>query len=743
MVPVHLDALHCPRDRVVVQPMADFSRLPFSDGTRDVNPDVAPISEEIVARPFQDEALLLRAGLHLHWALPDALTRGRHRPLADGKGYRTSFPAVPNRWLVRRNLAPGSAVSLPPRAWVVESDYLYPDGMGDQWGVAVPFRPVPQRGRHRPFRFLGRAVPLELWQHSDPSAEYVQTLTAVGFEMADGSGYSDPAFAAFYPNCRSVFGFYDGEVGAEIPAGLRYDLLGWYRDANRDFLSTTLAQAQPEANGAEGLRAVLEQDASWTLTLDAGQEFPQQMACYARLSFEPPGASEPAEPTVVALGNTATEALSAAVGARLDDERRFDIEEQLEGIQLAPRIEHRQVDIGAKFREARHGKGFTAHRGDSLWSIRLVTASPGAAPADVAVSQQQASVPLSPKLAQLLDALNQAQRRLDRAAAEVESLRRQLFADWYKYLLCAYPPEDSGDDYPDIDEVRAFVDGKSLAQLRERASALEAGPGTLQAELASAFARVRSALDALNNQQPLTGTKTRYELTPLVGPRFWQPTDPVVLLSGDDARPTERHGQDGRLRDDGLLSCYPAPIGSIQDLLPGELQVLATLLDELQRRETEQPGGQGAGSVAFRGSDGQPWNPFLLEWEVELFPLRGQGNIYPEADSYEPDFITRNYTLGEHDPDMTLVGEQGALAGAATVYSGASFLTPHAGEQLTRCLAEYLRKEVLPGFKTAPEGRSAGDDPGPVIADLQAWYEQTNAGTPEARAADRGGLRTP
>ena len=44
-------------------------------------------------------------------------------------------------------------------------------------------------------------------------------------------------------------------------------------------------------------------------------------------------------------------------------------------------------------------------------------------------------------------------------------MRRQLYSDWYKYMLSAYPPEESRDDYPDSDEVRSFVERKVLAPL--------------------------------------------------------------------------------------------------------------------------------------------------------------------------------------------------------------------------------------------------------------------------------------
>lgn len=106
MVPIHLDALYLKQDRSVVEPMADFSHLPYFDGKRDINPDVANLSEEILSQPFQDRSLQLKAGVHLHWALPDALTRGYQQKKARGPDDERAiiFPAVPNRWLVTRTV---------------------------------------------------------------------------------------------------------------------------------------------------------------------------------------------------------------------------------------------------------------------------------------------------------------------------------------------------------------------------------------------------------------------------------------------------------------------------------------------------------------------------------------------------------------------------------------------------------------------------------------------------------------
>jgi hypothetical protein len=181
VVPVHLDALCLADDLDVRGPDNDFTRLPYRDTATglDRNEDFPCLSEIMARTPFQDEDFRLRAGVHLHWALPDGLTRMVQR--ADGA---TAVPAVSNRWLVTR-----SRDGRVEGERVVESDYLSDDNP-----AAIPY-PVPGPGR--PYRRLGRKLPLDAWSRSTDSSRYLPELTAVG--------YGEPTFASPAPThhgCR-------------------------------------------------------------------------------------------------------------------------------------------------------------------------------------------------------------------------------------------------------------------------------------------------------------------------------------------------------------------------------------------------------------------------------------------------------------------------------------------------------------------------------------------------------------
>ncbi len=259
VVPIHLDALYLPQSQYVTEPMVDFTQVPYFAPVlgRDINPETPYLSEAIVSQPFQDQSLKLKAGIHLHWSLPDALTNAQH------KDDVTVFPTVPNRWLVTRSRQI-DRVFVVDRQWVVESDFLSEDNPGS---ISYPYIADQMEAGSYPFRYLGRRIPLESWQATTSSENYLTQLTAVG--------YGEPTFAAFYPNCHSVFGFYDGGGGTDAPSNLRYDVVGWYGDIDQDVLAIALQSLDPNTSW----QATVEDAFSWTAS--DGDRQPERLVCYA------------------------------------------------------------------------------------------------------------------------------------------------------------------------------------------------------------------------------------------------------------------------------------------------------------------------------------------------------------------------------------------------------------------------------------------------------------------------------
>jgi hypothetical protein len=729
LVPIHLDALSIDSDQPVLEAKADFTRLPYTDGTLDVNGDIAYISEEIVSEPFQDQNLYLKAGIHLHWALPDALTRGAHT--SDG----TNFPEVPNRWLITRRRQNG-ATKITEKQWVVESDYLYPIGAGDDSGaVSYPIVPAPATGC--PFRFLGRKIPLEKWKEKDPQAEYLKSLTAVG--------YGEPTFAAFYPNCHSVFGFHD-DYTSKPPDGLQYEVIGWYSEPGNDCLRKFLDNLTIKPKNNEQWLESIKKEFKWTVSDENMPEFPAQTLCYARLTFKPKTASKDntsdnSNPDI-AVANTGTEALSAYLASKLADANNLksNIEDQLEALSFSSRLNNRQLDVGAKLREARHEKGFSAVSSGTIWSITLRSTADSTAAASAEQANLQAQITLPRHMADDLNNVNRLQQAFDRALEDIESMRRRLFSDWYKYLLCAYPPDDARDSYPNIDEVKNFIEVEAIAPLKQKIDAtgdlklkvdknngniIDASlisPGASASELVVALNSLFDEVARLNDTKSIKKANVAYSLKPTPGARYYQPNDPVVLLAGDVVKPSLRHGHDGRLRDDGLLEC----------------QLLQTNV-EVQRLISENPGAVIAGIDDIEKSDNdnfafvtwteQPWNPFLLEWEAEVFPVENESNLEPQTGAYSTDFIKDNFRLNENDVDFSIPDGKGKATRAANVYSGSSILTPHAGIQLQLQIEAYLKEQLLQDYYAAKKVPSTDRSDfyfTEYLPDIKAWYRANN-----------------
>ena len=752
LVPIHLDALYLQNGTSVAEAMVEFNRLPYFSGERDVNPDIVNLSESIVSQPFQNRNLYLKPGIHLHWALPDALTK----QTVDGE-----FPTVPNRWLITRRQGANS------ESWVVESDYLHPaTNRFQEDSITYPYQSALNSP---PFRYLGRKFTLTEWQNTNSATnqkdEYLQRLTAVG--------YGEPTFAAFYPNCRSVFGFHDPEP--TDTSDLTYDVIGWYsqesdylnqffrnfeksfrEDSKRvnqdsekpptpeDFIneieeelkwrilpssSTSKDQQREKEEQRKARINALKEAFAWQKDLRADSVTPQ-IVCFSRLTFTNASGKPPSETTKISLtvANTGTEALSAYLAETINPSQKEIVEEQLEALQLAETLEQQQLDTGFKFEELRHGAGFNAVSGGLLWKIQLDTAKNQS---NSETTSAQTTLNLPPELAKSLNELNQAQQTYDSAWAKIISRRRQLFSDWYKYMVSTYPPEDSWDTYPDIDDVKAYIQDQGITPLTAQlnqvgtlklfqngSGKLSSASGSAQSQSADLAKKINDLIGKINAhntvvQQEYSGRQEKgeslppppvYSLERTSSARYWEPKEPVVLIVGeggdDTVKASQRHGEDGRLDPDGLLNCHlltlPEQIGKIQEKkfvkeISGQI---LTKLNELQQANSMQ--------IGFATWEKQPWNPILLEWLVELFPVVEGSNKTNETNyNYRHDFITKNYSLKTNAVDLspssplslrTEISNGIKIDTEPNIYSGSSILTPYANSLLQERIEEFLKR---------------------------------------------------
>ena len=178
MVPIQLDALVV---REQGGTWADCAMTAPADNT-------TPEAHTLLAAPFAERAPR-PPGVYLHWALPDALTRG----FGTAADSNVTFPAIPDRWLVVRLSTTEATARRPVTGWVIEAGDKEP-----------------------------KATALDAWTETqDPDRADTpgkQPLTALGL--------GDAGWSAYFDNVENRLGFYDDLTGATGP--LAYLVCGWH-----------------------------------------------------------------------------------------------------------------------------------------------------------------------------------------------------------------------------------------------------------------------------------------------------------------------------------------------------------------------------------------------------------------------------------------------------------------------------------------------------------------------------------
>ncbi|MEZ4466477.1 MAG: hypothetical protein R3F43_19005 [bacterium] len=190
LVPVHVDALLVGGRGTRVADCRLRDPGPLAEG------EPPPVAFDLLPPPFADRQ---RApGVHLHWALPDALAR------LDTSNDPPVIPTAPDRWLVLRL----SAQPNQPGRRLVTGFVLRSDG-----------------------RAVSPPVPLDQWVEPGPAAE---PLTALGG--------GDPAWAGYYDNCLNRLAFHD-DLRDVAPGPLAYLVCGWHADPAQDPLAAIRTRA--------------------------------------------------------------------------------------------------------------------------------------------------------------------------------------------------------------------------------------------------------------------------------------------------------------------------------------------------------------------------------------------------------------------------------------------------------------------------------------------------------------------
>ncbi len=370
------------------------------------------LSDAYVRRPFSYESpYYLGAGVHLHWDLPRALKTGVQAAgpeNAEDESCDLEYPPVPNRWLVTR-IWTAAAKSDTPKTrichWIVESDYLA--SAKEEPATDLPWF-KDDDGKGDLFRYMGRAIKLAdspSWAE-DPAASRFDPLTALG--------YGEPAFTAYYPDCRTVFGFHDRNLEAEgfnhEQDTLSYAVMGWYSDKGADPVALAVQDDRlpdlltqfhwylPEGDpgGAAGLIC-----RGFTYDVDWHKD-----ATLLPNQFDP-------NDVTVAVGNTASEGLATLLKNRKSPGTDGG-EKLLHALQDGHMEALDRLDALAELEKLLHKDTFGTQSGGLLWKIQAVQSGAGT------VTRQK--VPA--EFIESLNQLNSEQAKLNRTQENIETVRR-------------------------------------------------------------------------------------------------------------------------------------------------------------------------------------------------------------------------------------------------------------------------------------------------------------------------------
>ncbi|MFJ7274244.1 hypothetical protein [Kitasatospora sp. NPDC098663] len=659
----------------------------------------------------QEERLEDFRGVHLMWQLPEALTAGHYDPDTE----ETSWPLVPNRWLVVRYFdapdqpAPQSRQDVRAAGWIVHSDYREADYTAADFDGTLPYgtnrylpRELPGEGRE----FLGRHQRLsdaEPW-HEPPRRE--PFLTAVGPGLPD--------FAAYHPYNRDVFSFHDdlsdlqADVDLHPPDNrLSYLVVGWYSENPIDLLQQAISipgLLPPDDTSPEAILAAL----NWALPGGVPQDLERSLYSGTALGitwqyndFQPPSDKPEIADITVAVGHSTAEAAAALAANQTRSAETGD---------LLSALCHGTIDTfdtsegPGDLTESLRTTWFAGRTGGYTWRLADRPAQ-GSQP-----TRRTTGRDATPDW---LQELNARQAQYDRLLAELEHLQ---WRTWSLYWLRTrsivegqHPPQfDTA-----ADAQLSLTDPNSLASrtrtTHEQAATLAAQlpHGTTPEDLEEAIAAY------VADKRLPEGTRLIRDAVPA----FHSPADPVVVVDGagtfeDLTRDTPLPC---RLASDllesvrigaGLVERPTDPakpnLTGLPDVCLALLQEFA-LLDQAVWATATDPGPtalhdaiadpdqNATGRIAeYTAPWRQPWLPLYIQWDLRYVPTpyRSDG-----VDNWEFDGTTYQWK----GTGSTATDESSARR---RFFRGRSFLTPTTRHVVRAQLARYL--------ETYPQASSLG-----------------------------------
>lgn len=583
-----------------------------------LNPSGSLVPTAYIARLKQMEK-----GIHLHWFLPNALSRGEKREGEDG----IAFPLIPNRWQVFRLWRePGDSDSgVKLRCFTLESDALQMNQSVKNGNVKSPSVPYEGPGKQK-HQFLGRSYPSD----SPPKVPvaYLDGLTAVSA--------GNPYYTAYYPDCRNVLGFYDdmgdGKGGYLDHADVTYVVTGWY------------SQGDP----LESVRSWAEYETVWKWQVPKSFEPGHGMFCHGFIdSLEWRGSDVayphniPTVPPRIAVGNNTEEAMSALLAAVLP--KKGYAERMMQHL-LLQNCQTLQESNGILKSE----NVLMKRRFGEQANIEGIVLKPLSGDEEAPAESQR-----------LVTLVNRNIQKMNHAYRELTTLRQSLYDAWYRYTQAAYAARVTPGGMGTMEECMGRIE--SLAPLLERKKE---------------WYRIASLQKHkwLKRLEHMLNGSFRLQEQP--GSRFWEPNNPVLLFADLGADPVR--DEDGSRYSRGLLICRGAqdirteivcPLPSL-DSLDARTQLVLCEAVLLSASFTGLPTAgmphDGFCRPGYCETYKAPWNPLFMSWQAVFYPDPAVGLADPSLE---------NWRLQNND---YVYSGAGIPNDNGVIFRGFDLLSPHA-----------------------------------------------------------------
>lgn len=583
-----------------------------------------------------------RAGAHLHFILPDALTH------AGDDGY----PAVPDRYLVTRLYGKKDG-KIAVKCFLVESNFMSRDSSYSD-SVTIPL--FQEKDLRKNWRYLGRSYEIENVPEKQESDEYLEKLTALG--------PGDPMFAAYYPSCSSVFGFYDPLEDVEPGTSLTYFVAGYYSDPGKDPFSGV--------GSDEEMEKILTE-----MNLSVSVDFRVCSRCV--LFGEVTGvrwegreadySPEPAGTIDVAVGHTSAEAL-AAVAARMADAPE-DAERMLTALQYDLADSDEFADGNYKMDDEIYLRQFQRVEGEDA-AYKLVL---------------EGKEDAGSALGRMFSAVQSAAERLAEEKRKLVCLRKRLYTVWEQYMHCYEDPSCMPKEVPSR--------GEMLGEIRRIARQEIPAQKDMIADQEQCLCECQEAFCYVSGK--------RGHIQKTAGNPFYMPKDPVILLSGEGVKRAYAFGEDGRFTQDGTLQCQTETVHTnaagekilsclekmpaLQEYMDdyGQLLCQALVLSSdclpaIRERIGEiQIQGNEPSEIAVNQYHQDPITLWMA-WEAQYLPTA--------ADTV-PDQTLADWSWDEDETNYVYKGEKKPEQLSGQYLSGRIVLTPHATLQLSQKMESW------------------------------------------------------